>query len=112
VEARKIRPVLESYLDEITWRPFGLLRTNCVIDRRILQGSGFTFATSTNPRTRYLEVDGTTKGASIFINRQLKGYIERSFAISPGEYLVEAMLCIWKVRIAPNDEQRRFCDKA
>lgn len=112
VDPRKIQPALESYLDQAAWQSFGPSRVNCVIDAPVLQRVRFAQAAYASPETAYLTVSGTKRGAAIRIDKKLRGYIATTFAMSPGEYLVETMKCIFKVKLTADDRKEVRCRKA
>jgi len=59
----------------------------------------------------YLEIDGTKKGAEIFIDGVKKGKIRQKFVVSVGTHKWKAMKCEETVYVNANEEIYRRCDK-
>ena len=112
VEPDKIPLAVESYLDWVAVESFGPLRTNCVVSAAQLRERPFDSGTYAGPRKGYLKVDGTKKGAEIYINGNLKGYIDQLFALSPGNYRVKTMKCDVTVKVDPDRRKDFYCTQA
>ncbi len=107
----KIQPAMESYLDAVTLQKFGPLRAGCIVSVPLLHDFPFDVPTYGGPQTGYLTVDGTTKGAEIYLNGHRKGNIVTTFALSPGDYRIQTMKCDDTVTIRPGESKKLYCEK-
>jgi hypothetical protein len=99
-----------AYLDWASIKNFGAERSNCVVDAQSIQTVGLAPAFR-NPDTGTLEIDGTVKGAPIYIDGQQLGNIAQMFVLSVGQHSWRTMRCEEQVRIVPNETLHRHCDR-
>lgn len=106
-----IKGIAYAYLDEATVSEFGPNRRNCRLNAAIL-AKYMLPPVATNPDTGVLDVDGSRRGADIYIDGVKKGNIRQAFILSVGPHRWKTMKCEEQVEIAPNGTKKVHCNKS
>lgn len=103
-----IKGIAYAYLDEVSVKEFGALRRNCRLNAARLVNHRLP-PVAKNPDAGYLDVNGSTQGAEIYIDGEKKGYIRQKFILSVGSHLWKTMKCEERIEITPNETKTVYC---
>jgi hypothetical protein len=114
-EARTaIAETTAAYLDQVSARQFGAARSNCEIKAASLTAPSLTEAVPEafmGAPTGYLVIDGTQKGAAIYVDEREVGHIRQEYVVSAGNHKWATMKCSEEVYIGANEKVEKYCDK-
>ncbi len=109
-ETMVIKGAAQAYLDQASVQEFGSLRKGCVVNEAVLTKFPFPPAAK-NPDTGILDIDGSERGADIFIDGDKKGNIRQAFILSIGDHTWKTMKCEESVQVSPQVTKKVYCSK-
>jgi hypothetical protein len=107
-QRKSVKGVTYAYLDVAAGDARG--QGSCTITAANIQRTSLP-PLARDVQSGTLDVDGTTPGAQISIDGEMKGAIRQVFVVSVGRHVWETMKCKETVAIKAGDYVTRYCDK-